>query len=107
MEWQVQNRVKLHMLALVGVTVSACQGLLFRVWGLGFNVSWFGVFIRFTEVPPVNKLSSNFGSFPKLGSLYRGPNNQDSSIWVSILGSPYFGKLPFFCKQQLWPGNFP
>ena len=26
---------------------------------------------------------------------FRGPNNEDYSILGSILGSPYFGKLPY------------
>ena len=34
---------------------------------------------------------SLYGEFSKLG----GPYNQDYSIWGSILGSPYFGKLPY------------
>ena len=28
------------------------------------------------------------------GTLFRGPYNKDYSILGSILGSPYFGKLP-------------
>ena len=28
------------------------------------------------------------------GTLFRGPYNKDYSIFGSILGSPYFGKLP-------------
>ena len=33
--------------------------------------------------------------FPKIrGTLFEGPNNKDYSILGSILGSPYFGKLP-------------
>ena len=35
------------------------------------------------------------GGFPKLGgTLFGGPHNKDYSILGSILGSPYFGKLP-------------
>ena len=34
------------------------------------------------------------GGFPKSGVAFWGPNNKDYSILVSILGSPYFGKLP-------------
>ena len=37
------------------------------------------------------EILSIFGGFPKS----RGPTNKDYSILVSILGSPYFGKLPF------------
>ena len=34
--------------------------------------------------------------FPKIkGTLFGGPNNKDYNILGSILGSPYFGKLPF------------
>ena len=34
--------------------------------------------------------------FPKIrGTLLRGPHNKDYSILGSILGSPYFGKLPY------------
>ena len=29
------------------------------------------------------------------GYHFRGPNNQDYSVLGSILGSPYFGKLPY------------
>ena len=36
-----------------------------------------------------------FEGFPKLGVPFRGPKNKDYSILGSILGSPYFGKLPF------------
>ena len=33
--------------------------------------------------------------FPKIrGTLFGGLNNKDYSILGSILGSPYFGKLP-------------
>ena len=32
--------------------------------------------------------------FPKLGVPFRGSNNKDYNILGSILGSPYFGKLP-------------
>ena len=35
------------------------------------------------------------------GYLFGGPNNKDYSILGSILGSPYFGKLPYLaCKQE-------
>ena len=34
--------------------------------------------------------------FPKIsGTLFGGPHNKDYSILGSILGSPYFGKLPY------------
>ena len=34
------------------------------------------------------------GGFPKLGYPFGGPNFKDSSIFGSMLGSPFFGKLP-------------
>ena len=34
------------------------------------------------------------------GTLFRGPYNKDYSILGSILGSPYFGKLPYHVKLQ-------
>ena len=33
------------------------------------------------------------------GYLFGGPNNKDYSILGSILGSPYFGKLPNTCPN--------
>ena len=38
-----------------------------------------------------------YGSVLKLGVpfLFGGPHNKDYSILGSILGSPYFGKLPY------------
>ena len=39
--------------------------------------------------------SEDLGGFPKLGVPFGGPNDKDYSILGSILGSPYFGKLPF------------
>ena len=43
--------------------------------------------------------------FPKLGVPFWGPYNKDYSILVSILvlGSPYFGKLPF--EYFFWGRN--
>ena len=33
---------------------------------------------------------------PKIrGTTFGGPNNKDYSILGSLLGSPYFGKLPY------------
>ena len=34
------------------------------------------------------------------GYLFGGPNNKDYSIFGSILGSPYFGKLPYQEPQR-------
>ena len=36
-----------------------------------------------------------YGVFPKLGVPFGGPHNKDYGILGSILGSPYFGKLPY------------
>ena len=36
--------------------------------------------------------------FLKLVDLLGVPYNKDYSIWRSILGSPYFGKLPFLSR---------
>ena len=33
--------------------------------------------------------------FKIMGTFFGGPYNKDYSILGSILGSPYFGKLPF------------
>ena len=35
------------------------------------------------------------GVSQNLGYHFGGPYNKDDSIWGSLLGSPYFGKLPF------------
>ena len=37
----------------------------------------------------------NVGVSQNWGYLFGGPNNKDSSILGSILGSPYVGKLPY------------
>ena len=43
-----------------------------------------------------NELLGGYGGFPKLGVPFLGdPHNKDYSILGSILGSPYFGKLPY------------
>ena len=56
---------------VLGVGGVGLGGVVFRVWGLGF------------------------GSFPKLGVPYWGSPYKDYSILWSLLGSPYFRKLPF------------
>ena len=43
---------------------------------------------------PVN-FPEVFGSFPKLRVPFWGPQNPGYSILWSMLGSPYFGKLPY------------
>ena len=40
-------------------------------------------------------LSQNYGY------LFGGPHNEDYSILGSILGSPYFGKLPHLLQRAL------
>ena len=36
-----------------------------------------------------------YGNLPKLGVPFGGSYIKDYSIWGFILGSPYFGKLPY------------
>ena len=44
--------------------------------------------------------------FPKIrGTLFGGPHNKDYSILGSILGSPYFGKLPYELYSKLLKGH--
>ena len=39
--------------------------------------------------------------FPKIwGNLFGGPHNKDCTIFGSILGSPYCGKLPLMLRQD-------
>ena len=38
---------------------------------------------------------AHMSSSQNWGYLLGGPNNKDYSILESILGSPYFGKLPY------------
>ena len=46
------------------------------------------------------------GGFPNLGVPFWGPHNKDYNILGSILGFPYFGKLPYTCaKYTLKPGS--
>ena len=44
---------------------------------------------------PELKTSTHFWGFPKLGLPFEGPSNKDYSIFGSVLGSPYFGKLQY------------
>ena len=39
-------------------------------------------------------VEQEFGGFPILGVPLGGPYNQDDHMLGSVLGSPYFGKLP-------------
>ena len=41
-----------------------------------------------------NPMENDMGVSQIRGTLFRGPYNKDYSILASILGSPYFGKLP-------------
>ena len=49
------------------------------------------------------------GGFPKLGVPFLGvPNNKDNSRLGSILGSPYFGKLPcVHCIKRIGEARMP
>ena len=48
------------------------------------------------------RLASTYWGFPKLGApFFGGPYNKDYNMLVSILGSPYLGKLPY---QHSAPG---
>ena len=40
-------------------------------------------------------LHSGFGAFLIMGVPFRDPHSKDYNILGSILGFPYFGKLPF------------
>ena len=41
--------------------------------------------------------------FPKIrGTIFGSPHNKDYSILGSILGSPYFGKLPYGFHTRSW-----
>ena len=52
-----------------------------------------------TLVPEeTNVTKVQYGGFPKSGVPFWGSNNKDYSICGSILGSPYFGKLPYTPK---------
>ena len=43
----------------------------------------------------------NMWGFPKIGgTFFGGSHNKDYSILGSILGSPYFGKLPYLCIRR-------
>ena len=42
-----------------------------------------------------SKEAHDLGVSQNYGYHFGGPNNEDYSILGSILGSPYFGKLPF------------
>ena len=45
---------------------------------------------------------THMGGFPKLGVPFGGPHSKDYKILGSILGSPYFGKLPYPERSQGW-----
>ena len=47
-------------------------------------------------------VNRNLGVSQNYGYLFGGPHNKDYSILGSILGSPYFGKLPFrYCQGSI------
>ena len=41
------------------------------------------------------QISHVWGGVPKIKGTFGGPDNQDHTVWGSILGYPYFGKLPY------------
>ena len=47
-----------------------------------------------------------YGSFPKLWVPFWGPYNKDCGILGSILGSPYFGKLPYTLGLKGFPCTY-
>ena len=50
---------------------------------------------RMPRIPVRRSAPLETWGFPKIkGTLFGGPHNKDYSILGSILGSPYFGKLP-------------
>ena len=44
---------------------------------------------------PSGAFMEKYKGFPELGVAFWGPYNKDYSILGSILGSPYFEKLPY------------
>ena len=44
---------------------------------------------------------SRIWGFPKIRGTILGVHNKDYSILGSILGSPYFGKLPYVIGHQM------
>ena len=52
-----------------------------------------------TPAAPAN--GRKYRGFPKLGVPFGGPYNKDYSILGSILGSPYFRKLPYSGSQKV------
>ena len=46
-------------------------------------------------------LPEELGVSSSSGYHYGGPNNKDYGILGSILGSPYFGKLPIMPNPQI------
>ena len=62
----------------------------FRVQGLGFREDVGGR----CPVKGFPSLPKSCRGYAKLGVPFWGPHNKDCSIFGSILGSPYLGKLP-------------
>ena len=46
------------------------------------------------------------GVFQNYGYLFGGPHSKDYGILGSILGSPYFGKLPHVSGLKVWGLGF-
>ena len=55
------------------------------------------------ESPGSDNMSEDnpISGFPKIrGTFFGGPHNKDYSILGSLLGSPYFGKLPYISERS-------
>ena len=64
-------------------------------FGCGVKVGWVALGLQlYLERKGMFAGGLAFGGFQSLGYHFGGPYNKDYSILGSILGSPYFGKLP-------------
>ena len=57
--------------------------------------------VPFGALPGVGMAGDDMGVSPIWGYHFEGPNNKDFSILGSILGSPYFGKLPYSARNLI------
>ena len=64
-------------------------------WGFGNPKPCIGHYARSPGSQGPEFLENLFGGFQNWGYLIGGPHNKDCNILWSVLGSPYFGKLPF------------
>ena len=82
---------------------------LILVRGLGAGLNFlFGVQVAFKVHCLEGDLCfahCNMGVYQNYGYHFGGPINKDYGIWGSILGSPYFGKLPPKKKGSLMFGS--